>query len=349
MDNNSSFAKDEGVKQFLRPFAPFLEDSDVTELIMNRPGEVITKTFKGDFFHDVPELTQQYMSALITSLATYNGIGVSSVMYLVLPDGSRGTVIMPPSVIDGGLSFLIRKHSVTIKSLEQLHAEGALSCVVDVSFNKPSDDAAKELMQLNGFKRLSPFEVDLLRLKNEGNYLEFLKACVLNKRNIVIAGKTGSGKTTFTRSLIELVPLHERIVTIEDVHELILNSHKNKTHLLYGYGKGRISADECLAACMRLSPDRIFLAELRGNEAWEYMNSLNTGHPGSITTTHANNAVQTFERITSLIKKSEIGRSIEKETIKDLLYSTIDVILFMEDRKVTEVFYDPIFSREKMG
>ena len=99
---------------------------------------------------------------------------------------------------------------------------------------------------------------------------------------------------------------------------------------------------------MRLSPDRIFLAEIRGNEAWEYLNSLNTGHPGAITTTHANSAVHTFERLAMLIKKSEVGRLIDLETIKLTLYTTLDVILYFNQWKLIEVFYDPIFSRSKM-
>ncbi|RCL02096.1 MAG: ATPase CpaF [Candidatus Tokpelaia sp. JSC189] len=99
---------------------------------------------------------------------------------------------------------------------------------------------------------------------------------------------------------------------------------------------------------MRLSPDRIFLAELRRNEAWEYLNSLNTGHPGSITTTHANNALQTFEHVATLIKKSEVGRQLEMKMIKLVLYTTIDVILFFKNRKLIEVFYDPVFIKSKL-
>jgi type IV secretion system protein VirB11 len=99
---------------------------------------------------------------------------------------------------------------------------------------------------------------------------------------------------------------------------------------------------------MRLSPDRIFLAELRGNEAWEYLNSLNTGYPESITTTHANSALQMFERIATLIKKSDVGRQLDIEMIKLVLHTTIDIVLFFKERKLIEVFYDPVFSKSKM-
>lgn len=341
--------KGQAVEQLLRPLQPFFEAPEITEIAMNRPCEVWTKTFTGWERHEIPALTASYMQGLITALVTYNGVAPKSVMYLVLPGGERGTVAVPPAVIDGTLSFLVRKHSMVVKTLEQLADEGAFDTFTDVSFNKPSEMECHEAMAAHDFTRMEPFEAELLRLKREGTVREFLESCVLNKRNIVIAGKTGSGKTTFARSLIEKVPTDERIVTIEDVHELFLESHPNRVPMLYGYGSGRVSADECLAACMRQSPDRIFLAELRGNEAWEYLNSLNTGHPGSITTVHANNALQTFERIATLVKKSEVGRQLDMEMIKLVLYTTIDVVLFFHERKLVEVFYDPIFSKAKMA
>ena len=82
---------------------------------------------------------------------------------------------------------------------------------------------------------------------------------------------------------------------------------------------------------MRQSPDRIFLAELRGDEAWEYLSSLNTGHPGAITTVHANGALQAFERMTSLIKNSPVGQQLNLETIKTTLYTTVNIVLFLKD------------------
>lgn len=347
--NVARMGKDQAVLQLLRPLDRFLEAPEVTELSICRPGEVWTKTFTGWQVHEVPELTDKFLQALITAIIVYNGIAPRSVNYVVLPGGQRGTIAQSPAVIDGTLSFVIRKHSLVVKTLEQLDAEGAFDGYTDVSFNKPTEDEANRYLDVHDFTRLEPFEVELLKLKRDGTIREFLEKCVLYKRNVIIAGKTGSGKTTFARSLIEKVPGEERIITIEDVHELFLPNHPNRVHMLYGYGAGRVSAEECLAACMRQSPDRIFLAELRGHEAWEYLNSLNTGHPGSITTTHANNALQTFERVASLIRNSEIGRQLDMEAIKRVLYTTIDVVLFFRDRKLVEVFYDPIFSKSKMA
>ena len=341
--------KDQAVLPLLRPLSKYLDAPEVTEVTINRPAEVWTKTFKGWEAHQVDELCASYLQALANAIAVFNGVQPKSIVSVVLPGGQRGQIVMPPACIDGTLSLSIRKHSMVVKTLDELNDEGAFDNFNDVSFNDPGEEEVSQLLTRNDFTRLEQFESELLWLKRDGHIRDFLEQCVLHKRNLVIAGKTGSGKTTFARSLIERVPTDERIVTIEDVHELFLDNHPNRVHMLYGYGAGRVTADECLASCMRQSPDRIFLAELHGNEAWEYLNSLNTGHPDSITTTHANGALQTFERIATLVKKSEVGRQLDMEMIKLVLYSTTDVVLFFKDRKLVEVFYDPIFAKSKMA
>ena len=342
-------AKDLAVNQLLKPFLRHLERPDVTEVWLNKPGELWSRTFEGKERHEAPELTWGYLHSFIVAVATYNGLPMQGIMSVVLPGGQRGQIVMPPACINGMVSILIRKHTLVAKTLEQLESEGAFDSVVDVSFNKPTHEEALAMMDRRDFTRLEACEVELLRLKRAGLIREFLIQCVLYKRNMIIAGKTGSGKTTFARSLIEKVPRTERLLTIQDVHELILENHPDHFHYLYGSGAGRVSADDCLASCMRSSPDRIFLAELRSTEAWEYINSLNTGHPGSITTTHANNALATYERVTTLVKKSEVGKQLSVDTIRTELYRTLDVVLYFEHRKLKEIFYDPIFAKSKLA
>lgn len=344
----ASFARDTTVNQLMRPIFPHLDRPEVFEITVNSPGELWARTFEGWQVVQVPELTMAHLRSLATAIAVFNSISLHSIVSVILPGGQRGQIVLPPACIEGTLSLMIRKSMPLVKTLDELAAEGAFDSANDVSFNRPTVDEVQDLVTKRDFTRLAQFEADLLTLKREGRWKEFLDMCVSTRRNMIIAGKTGSGKTTFARSLIERIPSTERLLTIEDVHELCLENHPNRVHMLYGYGKGRVTAVEALRSAMRQSPDRIFLAELRGDEAWEYLGSANTGHPGSITTIHANNAIQTYQRAGTLIKQSEVGRTLDMELINRTLYSTIDVVLYFSERKLCEVFYDPIFAKKQM-
>jgi type IV secretion system protein VirB11 len=337
------------VRTLMRPITPTLERADVNEVSINRPGELWAMASGRWERVPAPELTAQKLDALCTAVISFNKMQDRPIVSVLLPGGERGQIVRPPACLNGTWSITIRKHTTIAKTLEELDGQGAFNSYVDVSFNQPTQEEAEAETKRGDFGRLEGFEVELLALKREGRIQEFLREAVLAHRNVVVAGKTLSGKTTLMRSMIREVPDSERVITIEDVHELMLPDHPNRVHMLYGEGQGRMTADACLASCMRQSPDRIFLAELRGNEAWEYLNSLNTGHPGAITSTHANNALQTFERIAMLVKKSEIGRQLELSMIRNVLFTTIDVVLFIRDRRLVEIFYDPIFSKSKMG
>ncbi len=339
--------RDAALRQLLRPLEALLGRPDVTELAVNRPGELWARSEVGWERHELPELSREYLDALTTAMVVYNGLPLRSIASVVLPGGERGQVIRPPACIEGMTPLTIRKHLPRARTLAELEAGGLFADARDVSFHRPTAEETRRAEAREDLGRLEKAEVELLELKRDHAFGAFLRAAVQRRRNIVIAGKTGSGKTTLARSLVDEVPASERVVTIEDVHELAIPRHPNRVHLLFGDGPGRVTAEACLAACMRLSPDRIFLAELRGSEAWEYVLSLNTGHPGSVTTTHANGAVHAFERIASLIKNSEVGRGLDAVDIRRVLHQTLDIVLFMADRRVTEVYFDPIFARKQ--
>lgn len=345
--DRSRARRDTALRELLRPFEAHLARSEVTELAVNRPGELWTRSPGGWTRHEMQELTAAYLDALATAMAVHGGLPVRSFASVVLPGGERGQIVRSPACIDGTAPISIRKHLAAVLTLADLEREGTFEGARDVSFHRPSAEEAARASGRSDGGRLDPVDVELLALKREGRFAAFLRHAVLARRNVVIAGRTGSGKTTLARSLIDEVPASERIVTIEDVHELALPNHPNRVHLMFGDGPGRVTAEACLAACMRLSPDRIFLAELRGGEAWEYVQSLNTGHPGSVTTTHANGAVQAFERIASLVKNSQTGRGLEVGEIRRVLHATLDVALFVAERRVTEVYFDPLHAREQ--
>lgn len=345
--NSDVLPKDQQIQQLIRPLNSLLEQPAVTEITINKPQEVWAKTSTGWTRHQLPELTEAYLTSLATALMVFNGLGSSSISSVVLPQGARGQIVLPPACINGTLSLSIRKHATCVKTLAELAADGAFDDYLDVSFNQPTEQEVASLLTKADFARLSTVEADLLALKRQQQLEEFLRLAVTAKKNIIVAGKTASGKTTFARSLIKTVPIQDRLITIEDVHELFLEEHPNKVHMLYGTGDGRVSALDCLQSCLRQSPDRIFLAELRGDEAWEYLNSLNTGHPGSITTIHANGALATFDRLATLIKNSATGSDLNMEVIKAAISQTVDIVLFLKEFKLTELFYDPIFARSK--
>lgn len=327
----------EMLAEYLEPLRVFLDDESLTEICINRPREVWTEGREGWKRHEVPELSFYHCRQLATLTASFNGKAISAdkpVLSATLPDGERVQIIIPPACEPHTVSITIRIPSMINKTLEELDAEGAFEEVDDVS-----DD-------------LLPFEHELLKFKNEKRIKEFLDLAVRKHRNILIVGKTGSGKTTITKSLIRSIPAEERLITIEDVHELFLNQHENKVHLYYARedeGGAKVTPKQALASCLRMKPDRILLAELRGDEAWEFIKSVNTGHPGSISTMHANGAYEAFEQLTALIKDSRTGAHLDTNYIKHRIFTTLDVILFYHQRKLREIYYDPEFKRKQLG
>ena len=344
---------------YLKPLAGFLADASLTEVCVNRPGEVWTEGRGGWLRHDVPGLTFEHCSHLAKLIATYNAKAINAthpVLSAALPQGERVQVIIPPACEPDTVSITIRKPSLIDKTLDELDAEGAFSECADVTAG------------------LQPFEHELLTFKGEGRIREFLDLAVRRHRNILVVGKTGSGKTTVTKSLIRSIPAEERLILIEDtpeirlthenavgliaarsalgedVHELFLAQHANKVHLYYARedeGGSRVSPKQALASCLRMKPDRILLAELRGDEAWEFIKSVNTGHPGSISTMHANGAYECFEQLVALIKDSRTGAHLDADYIKHRLFTTIDVVLYYHQRKLREIYYDP--ARKHLG
>jgi type IV secretion system protein VirB11 len=323
--------------QYLTPLRPFLVRDDVTEICVNRPGEVWTETKDGWTAHAVPELAFDACLQLARLVANFNKKAIDSrtpVVSAGLIYGERAQLVIPPACADGTVSITVRKPSLLDKTLDELDCEGAF-------------DECESIQDA-----LQPFEEELLSLRRDRRIKDFLDLAVRRHRNILVVGKTGSGKTTVTRSLVRSIPAQERLITIEDVHELFLQHHPNKVHLFYGRedeGGSTVTPRQALVSCLRMKPDRILLAELRGDEAWEFIKSVNTGHPGSITTMHANGAFEAFEQLTALIKDSRTGAHLETDYIKHRLFTTIDVVLFYDQRKLREIYYDPEHKRQLMA
>jgi len=188
----------------------------------------------------------------------------------------------------------------------------------------------------------------LLALKQAGRYAEFLRLAVQHHQTIVVSGKTGSGKTTFMKGLIEEVPRHERLITIQDTAELTLPHHPNVVHLFYSkdaQGTARVTAKSLLEACLRMRPDRIFLAEVRGDECFYFVRLAASGHPGSITSVHAGSCALALDQMSLMIRESGAGGGLRMHEIKALLRNVIDIVVqFDRDERgrfISEILYEP--------
>lgn len=179
-----------------------------------------------------------------------------------------------------------------------------------------------------------------------------MRLAVIARKNILVSGPTGSGKTTWTKALIREISSDERLITIEDSPELVLDRHPNHVRLFYSkddQGLSRVTPKQLLEACLRMKPDRILLAELRSEEAFDYLRNVNSGHPGSITSVHASSAALAFEQLVLLVKQSTAGRELPRQDIRSLLHLVVDVVIQFacrgQQRFIEEIWYQPELKR----
>ncbi|MBJ7403761.1 MAG: P-type DNA transfer ATPase VirB11 [Bradyrhizobium sp.] len=325
--------------RYLEPLAPFLADKSLTEIIVNRPGEVFVEGPDGWTRHEAPALTHAYLSHLATAAAghTRQDIGPEHpVVSTTLIGEERCQIVVPPAVPEGTVSLTIRKPSGLTMTLETFEQAKLFDEV------RVADD------------ELTTDENRLMALKDAGAWREFLQLAVETRRNIIISGATGSGKTTLSKALIAAIPAQERLITIEDTAELVI-PHQNCVRLLYakdGQGVAKIGPRELLESCLRMRPDRILLQELRDGTAFFYLRNVNSGHPGSITTVHADSARLAFEQLTLLVKESAEGRDLHRDDIRSLLLLLVDVVIQMRKRdgryRISEIYYDPVRKRDHL-
>ena len=243
------------------------------------PGEVMIETVIGWKSASVPELTLERCLSLATAVATFSDQQINQerpLLAATLPTGERVQFAIPPAVMRGTVSITIRKPSEVIRRLDDFEHERLFERTAIVSRTASSE--------------LLPFEHELADLRQRRSYAEFLRLAVRQHQTVVVSGRTGSGKTTFMKGLIEEVPRHERLITIQDTAELTLPNHPNVVHLFYSkdaQGTAKVTAKSLLEACLRMKPDRIFLAEVRGAECFSFVRLAASGHPGSITSVHA--------------------------------------------------------------
>jgi type IV secretion system protein VirB11 len=311
---------------FLAPFAPWLARSDVTDILVNRPGEVWIETIGGSMqAYPAPDVTARSLTRLAAQIARVSRQGISRETPLLaasLPSGERIQIVLPPAT-RGDVALAIRKHVVADLTLSDYASGGAFSSVR----LKPKDKPAKP--------------VKPAKKARDGDVAALLQAAVAGRKNILVSGGTGTGKTTFLNALLKEMPSTDRLVLIEDAAEIQL-SHANAVGLIGvkgDTGQARISVDDLLQAALRMRPDRIIVGELRGVEALTFLRAVNTGHPGSVSTIHADSPDGALEQLA--LMSLAAGASLTHSDLITYARSVVDVIVQLERvdgvRKVREV------------
>ena len=331
-------------RQKLRSFDFLLDDPAVSEIAINGPGNVWA-AYRGSRFMRpvaVDGVTLPLIKSLAELIAAHTEQEVNAYTPILsgripmdmsdhVADSERGDYrvqcVLAPAVEQhiGGI-VCIRKPGRVQLTMDQYIASGAFDQINEA--RTPDQYSDDHLVELYRAKRWS----------------EFFIGCVKAHKNIMISAGTNAGKSTFLNMLLQHVDPNERIVTIEDTREIRLKS-ENVVHLIYsrgGQGKARVTPFDHLESILRLTPDRAIMGELRGAEAYPYLELLNTGHSGSFSTIHSDSPDLMFDRLASMASRG--GSDMSKNQLVEFARQLIDVVIQWEygfdgRRYITEVQY----------
>ncbi len=304
--------RDVSVRHLLLPLADLLARPEVTDIAINEPGLVHVETPSGWHAIERPELTFGALQSLATAVGALSSQHLTRerpILSASLPAGERIQIVVPPAVPAQTVSITIRRPSAQAPSIDNF-AGLFESTRVDASAPASVDAQLRELL-------------------GQREFIAFWRLAVRSRKNIAIVGDTGSGKTTFQKALCAMIPAHERVVTLEDTRELQMSGHPNKVHLLYskgGQGVASVTPADLIASTMRMKPDRVLLAELRGSEAYDFLKLLTTGHAGSMTSFHAASAGVALERFALMAKEHPEAASYDDNALRRLLAMTVDIV-----------------------
>jgi type IV secretion system protein VirB11 len=295
----------------LAPFREALSRSDVTDLYVNRPGELWIETVGGAMErHDDPALGETVLERLARQIAALTHQGVSREHPLLaarLPDGSRIQVVAPPAT-RGPLALAIRRQVAPTLRLRDYAAGGHFATTRSDWTGREQDE-------------------ELRRLIADRSFSEALSLAVKLRKNIIVSGGTSTGKTTFLNALVREIPSDERLILIEDTPELVIDQDNNVGLVCVRgeLGEARVSANDLLSASLRMRPDRIILGELRGPEALTFLRAINTGHPGSMTTIHADSPKSAVEQLVMLVLGA--GTNLSRADVRDHVAHSVDIFV----------------------
>lgn len=299
-------------EQGLLPLRDLLTENNVNEVVINPDGGIFVEYADAAHMQRVPELemSEHDIHSLGSNLAgeTGNALGedhpIVSGRVFVFGSDVRVQVVVPPA-IETGVSLSIRKYISRVLKPEEINFVSGKQLNVDEE-RKKNQKAIEKLV-------------------TGGKLTELLKKAVDERMNILVSGGTSSGKTTIARALLSLSHDKERLVTIEDAVEL-RPSHENVVALVSSRREGSDrSTAKLLESALRMRPDRLVVGELRGAEAYNFLEAINTGHPGSISTIHADSPKLALERIALMVMQT--GVRLNRSDVIEYASQTIDLII----------------------
>ena len=288
-----------------------IKDESITEIMINGPKDIFVEkdgalTKLEQTFDDERQLEDIIQNTRIQKIVGQAGREVTQASPIVdtrLPDGSRVNVVLPPISLNGA-TVTIRKFSKTPMTVRQLLKYGSIT-------------------------------------REVAHVLELL---VKAKYNIFISGGTGSGKTTFLNAVSHFIPHDERVITIEDSAELQIEGVDNlvrmETRNANASGSGEITIRDLIKSSLRMRPERIVVGEVRGGEALDMLQAMNTGHDGSLSTGHANSTTDMLSRLETMVLQGSEGLPLE--AIRQQIASAVDIIIHLsrlrdKTRKTMEI------------
>ncbi len=316
---------------FLGPLQHFFEQEGIAEISINRPGEIWVERRGEQERYDMPEFTFEHLRSMGHLVAQSTNQMVSEekpLLSATLPDGFRIQVVFPPACEPFTVAMSIRKQTVLNLDLKQYEAIGAFESTMVRKTENEEDKYLRKLL-------------------DEGAVREFISQAVRLRRNMIISGGTSTGKTTFMNATLKEIPDSERLLTIEDAREINLEHIPNRVHLVAsrgGQGRAQVSAQDLIESALRMRPDRIVLGELRGAEAFSYLRAINTGHPGSITTLHADSPSLAIEQLILMIMQANLG--LKREEIKEYVNTIVNVVVQLKRGAGGKRFVSEIYFKE---
>lgn len=299
-----------------RYFGKYLKDESINEIVFNGGNKIWWEDVNSDWhFEERSDFNDTVAWSFATTVASFKKDDINQkkpILSGILTGGERIQIVSAPVTKGNFVSITIRKPSKVRYTIENYISSGII----------------------------------------DQNLADMLKNFIAIGKNLVICGETGSGKTTFMKTLIDFIPLEQRLITIEDVEEIRFWNHKNYVQLFYpseAKPGDPVTSAKLLKSCLRMKPDRILLAEVRGGETYDFINVISSGHNGSMTSCHAGSVSSCLDRLVMMSMQNDEAKAVGKEMLLDMIHKTIDVIVVLKKvnkrRMVTEYYLDGVTYR----